>query len=442
MRSLSKKQALCLLAACIVSACYLACKKSDNTPPVKPTPVTISSISVNSGTYNTEVIISGTGFDATTANDKVFFNGKAATVSAATSTQLTVNVPLDPGTGNITLSVDNAPAITGPVFTYKTLVTIASINVNSGTYNTQVIITGTGFDTTRANDKVYFNGKQAPVLAATTTQLTVTVPLNAGTGNITLSVDGGTLVTGSQFTYNTAPPVTITSLSVNAGPFNTSVVITGTNFDTTPANDKVFFNGKAATVSAATATQLTVLVPLSAGTGNITISVDNGATITGPLFTYQLTGVVTTLAGNPNQSKQYGVLAYFNNPTSVAVDAFGNIYVDDSSNNLIAKITPAGVVSTLAGTSAGQPGKADGSGTAASFNHPQNIALDAAGNIYVADTYNYLIRKITPTGVVTTIAGNGLATSVDGTGKLASFTEPWSITVDAASGNFYITDAN
>jgi sugar lactone lactonase YvrE len=376
------------------------------------------------------VVITGTGFDTAPANDNVSFNGVAATVSAATATQLTVKVPLNAGTGNITLSVDNSVTVSGPVFTYKIPVTISSISVNSGTYNTQVVITGTGFDAKPANDKVFFNGKAATVSAATATQLTVTVPSNAGTGNITLSVNNGVTVTGPVFTYNAAAPATISSISVNTGPFNTVVVITGTGFDATAANDKVFFNGKAATVSAATTTQLTVVVPLGAGTGNITVSVNNGAAVSGPVFTYQYTGVVTTLIGNPNQSKQYNILAYFNYPTGVAVDKSGNVYVADSKNNLIAKVTPGGVVSTLAGTNAGQPGKADGTGTLASFWIPISIALDPTGNLYVTDAANGLIRKITPAGVVTTIKTSGL-----------SFTYPWGITIDAA-GNLYVTDAN
>jgi sugar lactone lactonase YvrE len=121
------------------------------------------------------------------------------------------------------------------------------------------------------------------------------------------------------------------------------------------------------------------------------------------------------------------------------VDASGNLYVTDSDNNTIRKITSAGVVSTLAGT-AGNYGSADGAGTAASFDFPLGIAVDASGNLYVADTYNSTIRKITSAGVVSTFAGTaGTSGSADGTGTAASFNRPSGITVDS-SDNLYVTD--
>jgi sugar lactone lactonase YvrE len=125
-------------------------------------------------------------------------------------------------------------------------------------------------------------------------------------------------------------------------------------------------------------------------------------------------GTVTTFAGNGQQAATNGPAgsASFYFPNSIAVDAAANVYVADGINNLIRKITPAGVVSTLAGS--GVAGAADSTGTAASFNGPCGLALDATGNVYVADSNNNSIRKITPAGVVTTIAGTGNAGSKNG----------------------------
>jgi sugar lactone lactonase YvrE len=150
-------------------------------------------------------------------------------------------------------------------------------------------------------------------------------------------------------------------------------------------------------------------------------------------------GVVTTFAGSGAQGAAdgSGTAASFNGPAGVAADAAGNLYVADQVNNTIRKITPAGVVTTLAGS--GAQGAADGAGTAASFNFPAGVAVDALGTVYVADQNSNTIRKITPAGVVTTLAGSGSASDADGSGTAASFNLPSAIAVDA-SGAVYVPD--
>jgi uncharacterized delta-60 repeat protein len=153
-------------------------------------------------------------------------------------------------------------------------------------------------------------------------------------------------------------------------------------------------------------------------------------------------GVVTTLAGlagGAGSADGTGSAARFNNPFGVATDSAGNVYVADSYNNTIRKITPVGVVTTLAGL-AGSVGSADGTGSAARFNFPTGVATDSAGNVYVADTSNYTLRKITPAGVVTTLAGlAGSLGSADGTGSAARFNNPYGVATDLA-GNVYVAD--
>ncbi|MEA5140589.1 NHL domain-containing protein [Arcicella rigui] len=150
-------------------------------------------------------------------------------------------------------------------------------------------------------------------------------------------------------------------------------------------------------------------------------------------------GIVNTLAGNSvaGSTNGTGTKASFNFPQGVAVDASGNVYVADYNNHLIRKITPSGVVTTFAGS--GKAGLVNGTGTAASFNYPKRLVFDATGNLLVVDEYNHAIRKITPTGVVSTIAGNGTSGFKDATGTDANFNQPQDIAIDAL-GNIYVAD--
>jgi PKD repeat protein len=186
--------------------------------------------------------------------------------------------------------------------------------------------------------------------------------------------------------------------------------------------------------------------------GNLYVGEYNGSTIR-KITPVGTNWVVTTIAG---RSEDYDYAdgtngaALFNGPENLTVDNQGNLYVADSDNSVIRKVTPVGtnwVVTTIAGQPF-QPGYADGMNNAASFYIPYGLALDGAGNLYVSDDdYGFggaTIRKITPVGpnwVVATIAGNGtVGGSADGTNRAALFSHPLSITVDDA-GNIYVADS-
>jgi hypothetical protein len=150
-------------------------------------------------------------------------------------------------------------------------------------------------------------------------------------------------------------------------------------------------------------------------------------------------GVVTTFAGtgSAGSANGTGTNASFNEAIGIAVDSTGNIFVGDAGNNRIRKITPSGVVTTFAG---GGQGNSDGTGTNATFWYPMALAIDSSDNVYVTDVFNRRICKITPAGVVTTLAGS-FQGYVDGTGTNAQFNFPYGITVDSL-GNVYMTDSN
>ncbi len=153
-------------------------------------------------------------------------------------------------------------------------------------------------------------------------------------------------------------------------------------------------------------------------------------------------GAVTTLAGSPSvrgSADGTGASASFSSPTGMAVDAAGTVFVADTFNATIRRVTAAGAVTTVAGA-AGQRGEADGAGGAARFNQPSGIAVDGAGNLFVADTFNHTIRRIAPDGTVTTLAGSaGIAGAVDLTGINALFNQPAGVAAGAA-GTVYVAD--
>jgi len=150
------------------------------------------------------------------------------------------------------------------------------------------------------------------------------------------------------------------------------------------------------------------------------------------------TAHVSTLAGGPlGHDDGIGTSASFSAASSLAVDSAGNIFAVDSNNNEIRKVTPSGVVTTFAGSRTS--GFSDGTGTDARFNNPFGIAIDPVGNLFVGDMQNHRIRKITPSGIVTTFAGSGSNTSTDGNGTAAGLAYPYPTAIDD-SGNLIVSD--
>jgi uncharacterized protein (TIGR03437 family) len=284
------------------------------------------------------------------------------------------------------------------------------------------------------------------------------------------------------------PVPTLESISPATGKYNTVVTLGGSNFSTTNSENVVTFNGKAAVVTSSSSTQISVMVPKGAGSGKVMVETKAGSSA-GLDFKYEFTTTVSTVAGSTQgylegaalsskfNSPVYAIydpngnlliadrfnhrirkidikgnvstfvgtgvsgdtdgdisVAELTSPTGLAFDSQGNLYVSEASR--IRKISPSGQVSVFAGTN--QPGFADGTGTNALFSTPCAIAFDSHGNLIVADRSNNRIRKITPTGEVSTIAGDGTALSQDGNPTSSKVNGPWGIAISQTESSILL----
>lgn len=226
-----------------------------------------------------------------------------------------------------------------------------------------------------------------------------------------------------------------------AGGYDDIVEITGTGLGVDKSLYSATLNGKTLEIQSVSTTTIKLVIPKAVGSGTINLMY-NGAPIPGGAtldFEYILSSTVTTLAGKENYGIRNGTVseALFNTPSGVAVDEAGNIYVADGFNCMIRKITPDGKVSTLAGT--GEKGHQDGPGASAVLNHPRRVTVDSHGTVYFTEYGGCMVRKISTDGIVSTIAGSGIQGYRDGDAATAQFGNPKGIAVDA-SGIIYVAD--
>jgi Concanavalin A-like lectin/glucanases superfamily/IPT/TIG domain len=231
-------------------------------------PPTITSFSPTSGVAGSTVTIAGTNFSTTAANNIVKFNNTTATVTSASSTQLEVNVPANATTGKISVDVNGLTVDSANDFTVIQPPTITSFSPTSGTVGSTVIITGTNFSSTIANNSLKFNNTLAVVTSASATQLEVSVPTSTTTGKISVTVNGLTATSVSDFTVSQVP--TIRSFSPAYGLPDEMVTIQLAGFPTF-SSLVVKFNGVSAMVDQFNQTEVKVKVPAGATPGKIAI---------------------------------------------------------------------------------------------------------------------------------------------------------------------------
>jgi hypothetical protein len=435
------------LMVLIAALTITGCSKGLNTPNPVPTPtptpnpptpptssLSVSGIKPTTGAYNTAVTITGTGFSSTLADDSVYFNGVAASLYSANDSQLVAVVQKYTGTGDVVVKVAGVGK-TGPLFTY---IWTALENRYAGAGNNDVF-TGSYKDGDAATAGFFLPGGLAL----------------DNSGNVYVYDIGNNMIRKiTPPTANADAQVsTLISMGSPEGPIyaNMNEFIAGLAYQ-----NGVFFTGFSSLwISGGTVTPftpapnhavgVTTLFPPSTWSplgvtmdrsGNLYAASNNTIVIiyeSGPVG-WAILG--SGLKGDNNGQFVYNVdnEAYppgepsFGGAVGVAVDTAGNIYVADAGNNQIRKITPGGVFSTFAGS--GTLAEKDGTGTEASFAEPTYISIDGSGNLYVADqssSTGEFLRKITPAGVVSTLC-SGCLSEVGG------------IVVDPAGHNVYSTE--
>ncbi len=315
---------------------------------------------------------------------------------------------------------------------------INSVTPTGALPNTVVVIAGNNFNTAVSGNTVTVNGVPAIVNAVSSTAVVFTVPANATTGKIVLASGPNTVTTTSDFFVKSG----IVSTFLNLGANNVQHIV----FDEIGN----LYGDNLTRILKITGTGLINPYPAGAPNGTfgniwgIAINKNSGELFVPDRIKHTIIKIaadekVTTLAGDGTEGyiNAQGIFARFVAPTGIAIDASGNLYVNDSHR--VRKISSTGLVTTLAGGI--DDGVADGIGTAARFGSLEGIAIDATGNIYVSDTKYLNIRKITPDGVVSTLAGSGTAGFADGTASTAQFSHPTSLAFDAA-GNLFVADSN
>lgn len=338
-------------------------------------------------------------------------------------------------TTTYTLTAANA---SGSVTATTTVTVVAAPTISSFTASSTTISAGESVTlswSTAGAASLSIDNNVGPV-----TGNSVTVkPTNTTTYTLTATNAAGTAITARvTVTVTAAPPPVITSFAATPSvltPVTTGVTQAVLSWNVTNASVVSIDNG----VGTVTGTSA-VVTPANTTTYTLTATNTAGTTVTATA-TVGVKNKLALLAGNVgNGIDGAGSAAAFNYPAGTAVDTGGNIYVADSANETIDKITPAGVVTTFAG-SPGVIGSADGTGTGATFSKPMGVTIDVSGNLYVSDTNNNTIRKITSSGAVTTLAGSpGSTGHGDGVGSGATFTYPIGIVADH-SGNLYVIDA-
>jgi hypothetical protein len=442
----------------------MSCQKSNSLDQLLGAAPIILSANPLQGPFSTVVQIFGSGF---TSSDSVQFNGTPAVVSVVSPNALTVIVPKKAGSGHITIQVGGKTAI-GPVFNYQ-FTTVVSTVVGLQLYGFQ-----DGDETSaRFNQPIgicldnegnidvadYGNDAIRQITLPSFGNAHAQVRTLAGSPNSTAEVDGNgeaatflspywIAVDASQINglvYVTDVfASTIRTISIGLGGQNTVNTLSGA-YGGLPLG-RGYMDGYAYYAEYSGPAGIAVNYPKSSSTGLPNVYVADQDNYRIRLITSQPyeVALTSTLAGSgvSGIASGIGTYAQFNLPFGLVlgqVDSIPTLFISDQGNNAIRTLNlNTNFVTTLAGNV--DPGLANGNVANAEFNAPSGLAQDFQGNLYVADMNNHCVRKITPAGMVSTLAGSGSRGYKDGDPSTAQFDKPMGIAVDA-TGDVYVADS-
>lgn len=410
-------------------AISISCSKNDALEPA-----TVSGMSPQSGAKNIAVTISGSNFGNNVAKVTVYFNDVEAIVHSVSDREIKTEVPTLAMTGLVKVIVDGTE-ITGPEFTYQ--FSEAYVTTLAGNKNGNGHADGQGAEAKfGVSDGIALDKHGNLIIAQPFKNSIRKITPEGLVATLTQSEDGG-LVEGSLNEAKFSWPLDI----VMDGNYNAYLTDSNNNrirkistdhtvstfagstqgYEDGEGNIAKFFLPKFLTVDKL---------------GNVYVSEYNNSSNQSRIRKITPEGLVSTFAGGEiGDVDGDGVMAKFGAIGGLAIDNFGNIIVSDRENHKIRKISPTGKVTTIAGSTEGYE---DGNRAVAKFKNPSGLAVDKLDNIYVADYSNHRIRKISPNGMVSTLAGKGSYGFDDGEGLDASIAYPRAIIVDD-NFNLYFT---
>lgn len=324
---------LCSFA--ILLLLFVACKKDE--AEVVKIPLTVTDYYPNSGNQGTLVTVEGTGFSSNINEISATFSGTKADVVSATSTIIVLRAPSAGVTGDIVMKMNEESVAIGK-YTYQDL-TVTKISPANGSAGTHIRISGAGFGSLTGPAQVFINGKLAVVVSASDTLLVAEVPVAAGSGSVTVKVNGKE-ASGQEFKFQS-----ITAIKPLTGGKGTRVRISGSGFEELAAGNTVDFNGKLAVIEEAAEDHLIVIAPDGVATGAVSVTV-NEQKVAGPVFTVVAVPVilnVTPLSGPAGTEMTISGLTFsaLSDENKVTINGV-NVVVKTATANKITLDIPGG----------------------------------------------------------------------------------------------------